>query len=53
MIIAWGLFIIGVIGSLVWLTELVPSLRTGNKHTGINFAFYFIMALSSAQYIWG
>lgn len=54
MIIAWGIFIVSVIYTLVWLEEILnPSYEYSNKTVQLTSAFWFIIALCSAQYIWG
>lgn len=52
MIIAWGLFIISVFCSFIYSLGILFKEMRG-KRDGANFLIYFIIALCSAQYIWG
>ena len=53
MIIAFGIFIVSIICALVWLDEILnPSNKYSTGTIKRTFAFWFIIALCSAQYIW-
>lgn len=62
MIIALGIFILSLLLIIVWLTEFIPSWSSCKyalnkdkcmRQSMLNLLFWFIVALSSAQYIWG
>lgn len=62
MIIAWGIFILSLLLTIVWATELIPS-WSNCEHVSkkdkcmrvsmFNLLFWFLITLFSAQYIWG
>ena len=52
MIIAWILFVIGCYGSVVFFMEMYRASIKTREHK-INVWLYFIIAVCSAQYIWG
>ena len=53
MIIAYIAFTIGLMCTIVWFTEFVPSLTQHRKHAKLTFWLYFLLTAGSAQYIWG
>lgn len=62
MIVAWGIFIVSLLLTIVWSTELIPSWSHCKyalnkdkcmRQSMLNLLFWFIVTLFSAQYIWG
>lgn len=49
MIIAWGLFIVGILGVLFLFVDIF---HYKNK-ADVNIWFWFMVALCAAQHIWG
>lgn len=52
MIIAYGLFIISVFCSFLFLLGIFFE-KLSSKNDNLNFIIWFIVCLCSAQYIWG
>lgn len=55
MIIAWAVFIVGIICSSVWLISCLfddKEERTQRKSV-LNFWLWFVVTSCSAQFIWG
>jgi hypothetical protein len=53
MIIAWGIFIISLICTFVWIDEIINPTGIPLSNVRLTLAFWFIITLCSAQYIWG
>jgi len=55
MIIAWGLFILGIVFILIIVTALIRNIQRGKAFEWDlkPFILSVLMTLFSAQYIWG
>ena len=55
MIIAWGIFIVSVFSTilLIYVLFTESERKSRETNTGLSLFVWFILSLSSAQYIWG
>lgn len=55
MIIAWVIFVVGTICTIVWLLSIFMDSKTEKikRNTVGNFWIWLIITTCSAQYIWG
>lgn len=55
MIIAWVVFVVGAICTIVWLSSMFLDSREERikRHSVGNFWLWLIITTCSAQYIWG
>jgi len=55
MIIAWGIFILGIVFTVICLAPLMQGVNSGKSFTWDfkPFLISVIVVLCSAQYIWG
>lgn len=55
MIIAWVIFVIGTLSTLIWLCSCLCDNKEEIKRrkSNLNFWIWLIITSCSAQYIWG
>ena len=55
MIIAWGMFILSIVLTLVLMYgfAIYSAEKVKEKQLGLSIFFWFVITLVSAQYIWG